>query len=462
MEPRREYEQEIDLKDLMFAVLRKWRPIVLLAIVFALLLGGFKILKGLNQLKDEEYVKQNQEEYEASLEQYESTKTRLEKELGNIDHNIQTQQKYHDESIILNINPYDEYMESATFYISTDYEIMPGMLYQNPNTATSILKGYMSIVQNGDMYNYVIGKLKNKIGIRYLKELVKVEPDYTNNMFDIIVIADTEKRAADVMRYIKGSIEASHEKLTEAIGEHDINIVDESSLVTVDLDLEKKQKDFTNTMDQLDTSLKDKTKELEDLEEPANTLLSRRSILKSSIKYAFLGGVLGAFMVVFFICVVFLMSDKLVNEKELKRRYGIMVLGVFRRQEKKRLFSGIDRLIDRMEGTAERELEEAQTFEVAAANAGNYIEDSRNVLLVGTVSDGAIAAVQDGLSPLLSGVALSVGGNLGRDAQAIKKAASCDAVIIVEKRNKSGFGEIEQELDVIRSLGKKVLGCIVL
>lgn len=462
MEPRREYEQEIDLKDLMFAVLRKWRPIVLLAIVFALLLGGFKIFKGLNQLKDEEYVKQNQEEYKASLDQYNATKKRLEKELANIEENIESQQKYKDESILLNINPYDEYMESATFYISTDYEIMPGMLYQNPNTATSILKGYMSIVQNGDMYNYVISRLKNKIGIRYLKELIKVEPDYANNMFDIIVIADTEKRAADVMRYIKGSIEMSHEKLTAAIGEHNINIVDESSLVTVDLDLEKKQKDFTSTMDSLDTSLKDKTKELEELEEPANTLLSKRSILKSSIKYAFLGGVLGVFMVVFFICVVFLMSDKLVNEKELKRRYGIMVLGVFRRQEKKRLFSFVDRLVDRMEGTAERELADAQTFEVAAANAGNYIEDSRNVLLVGTVADQAIKMVQDGLAPLLNGVTLSVGGNLGRDAQAIKKAASCDAVIVVEKRNKSGFGEIEQELDVIRSLGKKVIGCIVL
>ena len=226
--------------------------------------------------------------------------------------------------------------------------------------------------------------------------------------------------------------------------------------------MEKKQKDFTSTMDSLDTSLKDKTKELEELEEPANTLLSKRSILKSSIKYAFLGGVLGVFMVVFFICVVFLMSDKLVNEKELKRRYGIMVLGVFRRQEKKRLFSFVDRLVDRMEGTAERELADAQTFEVAAANAGNYIEDSRNVLLVGTVADQAIKMVQDGLAPLLNGVTLSVGGNLGRDAQAIKKAASCDAVIVVEKRNKSGFGEIEQELDVIRSLGKKVIGCIVL
>ena len=120
MEPRREYEQEIDLKDLMFAVLRKWRPIVLLAIVFALLLGGFKIFKGLNQLKDEEYVKQNQEEYKASLDQYNATKKRLEKELANIEENIESQQKYKDESILLNINPYDEYMESATFYISTD------------------------------------------------------------------------------------------------------------------------------------------------------------------------------------------------------------------------------------------------------------------------------------------------------------------------------------------------------
>ena len=26
MEPNNNYEQEIDLKDLMFAVLRKWRP----------------------------------------------------------------------------------------------------------------------------------------------------------------------------------------------------------------------------------------------------------------------------------------------------------------------------------------------------------------------------------------------------------------------------------------------------
>lgn len=30
-----QYEQEIDLKDLMFAVLHKWRPVILVAVVLA-------------------------------------------------------------------------------------------------------------------------------------------------------------------------------------------------------------------------------------------------------------------------------------------------------------------------------------------------------------------------------------------------------------------------------------------
>ena len=42
MEPNSTYDQEIDLKDLMFAVLYKWRPVVIAAVVIGLLLGGFK------------------------------------------------------------------------------------------------------------------------------------------------------------------------------------------------------------------------------------------------------------------------------------------------------------------------------------------------------------------------------------------------------------------------------------
>ena len=464
MEPNNNYEQEIDLKDLMFAVLRKWRPIIVIAVVFAVLLGALKTVKGIRQLGDEEYVKKNQDTYVMNLDQYNSTKGRLEKEIENLQQNIESQQEYKDHSILMYINPYDEYVETATFYISTDYAIMPGMMYQNPNTATSILKAYMSIAQNGEMYNYVLGKMNNKIGIRYLKELVKIVPDYDNNMLDITVIGDTRKTASDVMGYIKDSIASSKDSITEAIGEHENNLVDESQFVTVDLELDKTQTEFSANMDQLDISLKQKTKELSELAEPKNNLLSKGSVLKSAVKYAVLGGVLGAFIAVFFLCVAFLMSDKLVNEKELKRRYGIMVLGVFRRNDKKRAFGFVDKWLDKMEGVSGREMEDSRTFEVVAANALNYMEQDRaaDVILVGTVETEKLEQVRAGLASMLGAAALSVGGNLGKDASAIKKAAACDAVILVEQRGGSLFGGIEQELDLVRSLGKKVIGCIVL
>ena len=123
MEPNNNYEQEIDLKDLMFAVLRKWRPIIVIAVVFAVLLGALKTVKGIRQLGDEEYVKKNQDTYVMNLDQYNSTKGRLEKEIENLQQNIESQQEYKDHSILMNINPYDEYflhIDRLCYYAGDD------------------------------------------------------------------------------------------------------------------------------------------------------------------------------------------------------------------------------------------------------------------------------------------------------------------------------------------------------
>lgn len=461
MDQNNNYEQEIDLKDLMFAVLRKWRLILAAAVLFAVLLGGFKAAKGLGQMRDEAYVAENQKVYEESLKQYETAKSRLEKEIDNIETNIRDQQDYRENSILMNINPYDVYVETASYYVETDYVILPGMSYQNPNTSSSILKGYMSIAQNGEMYNYVLGKMKDSMNLRYLKELVTIEADYDNCMLDIRVLGDTKERASEVMSYIRESIENSGEMMTAAIGKHSINVVDESSFVSVDLELDQKQKEFSATMDQLDTSLAEKTEELKALEEPANTLVNSASVMKSGVKYGILGGVLGAFLVVFFVCVAFLMSDRLVSARELKRRYGVPVLGVFGRQEKG-AFAFVDRFINRLENGRDQEMEESQLFEVAAANAENHMENIREVLLVGTVDEAMLEMVRKGLADNMQGISLTVGGNLGRSAGAIRKVPGCDGVILVEKRNVSGFASIEQELDVVRSLEKPVIGCMIL
>ena len=90
-------------------------------------------------------------------------------------------------------------------------------------------------------------------------------------------------------------------------------------------------------------NLADKEKAFEELVEPSQpSSLSAASSLKSGIKYGVLGGVLGAFLSIFCICVAFLMSDRLNSEKELKKRFGLRILGVFSQAPRKRAFAGVD------------------------------------------------------------------------------------------------------------------------
>lgn len=483
MESQYNYEQEIDLKDLMFAVLRKWRPIILSAIVFAVLLGGMKGAGALKQMKDSEYLAAKQQEYDNSMDQYAISKASLEKEVENIKASLESQNEYMEKSVLMNINPYDEYVTAAAFYVGTDYQIMPGMAYQNPNTASSIMQAYMSMIQNGDMYNYVLNGMSAPLDRRYLQELVTVTPNLENNMFDIRVISSSEEGASSIMKLIMDSLNEYSQVITQAIGPHTLKVMSSSArpgadmaqtpemigaggspdvYTTVDLELEKKQQEQSARIAELNQSLTDKTKELADLKEPSISLPRKGGAVKSAVKYAVLGGVLGGFLSVFFICVAFLMSDKLGSDKELRRRYGLMILGLFDDAGRKGLFSFVDRFLDRMEGTAGRKMDKETVCSVVAANVMNYAGDAKQLLLVTSAPDLDLEAVRSDIAPALTDLFVTAGGNLDSQADAIRKAASCEAVILVEKRKSSSFSGIERELDIVRSLDKKVLGCIVL
>lgn len=483
MDSYQNYEQEIDLKDLMFSVLRRWRPIILIAIIFALLLGGLKVFKGLGQIKDAEFMAEKEQEYQDSLDQYEISKARLSKEIENIKNSLESQNEYMEKSILMNINPYDEYAASASFYVSTDYQIMPGMVYQNPDTAASIMAAYMSMIQDGEMYNYVLRGMDSSLERRYLQELVTVTPNYDNNMFSIRVIHSTEEGAEHIMSLIMDSLEEYNSIITQAIGPHNLSVIKDARpaaseaasfsgtddtasemdvYTTVDLELEKWQQDQSLRTETLNQSLTDKTKELSEMKEPANSMPSRTGAVKSGIKYAVLGGILGAFMAVFFICVAFLMSDKLNNEKELRRRYNLMVLGVFGAKKRKQIFSCIDHFLDRLEGVQTEKMSDDTMRSVVAANVMNYVGEAKKILLVTSSDSMVLDSVSNQISPVLPDLSLMVGGNLDWEAEAIKKAADCDAVILVEKRGTSTFSGIERELGMVKSLDKKVLGCIIL
>ena len=66
---------EIDLKDLMFAVRHKWRPVLVVAIIMAVLLGGAKGPMTYRKQNDPETAKEARVTYQNDLELYEKNKS---------------------------------------------------------------------------------------------------------------------------------------------------------------------------------------------------------------------------------------------------------------------------------------------------------------------------------------------------------------------------------------------------
>lgn len=72
---------EIDLKDLMFAVLHKWRPVLAVAVIMAVLLGGAKGAMTYRKQNDPETAKEARVTYQNDLELYEKNKSTYEREM---------------------------------------------------------------------------------------------------------------------------------------------------------------------------------------------------------------------------------------------------------------------------------------------------------------------------------------------------------------------------------------------
>ena len=202
-----EDEDEIDLKALIIAVLRKWRILFVTAILFAVLLGGFKGLTGFLKLQDPEYVQEQTNAVNEEKAQYETQKEMYETQLRNLEAEVRTLNDYREKSLYMNIDPYNEYRETVTYYINTDYQIMPGMDYQNINQATSILNAYVRQVQDFNVFGQAVNLIGKDMNISDIRELVQVQQDNANFMFTVTVVGENEEIPSVLMDVVRDTVE---------------------------------------------------------------------------------------------------------------------------------------------------------------------------------------------------------------------------------------------------------------
>ncbi len=463
------YEQEINLGKVFYRIFRDWRKIFVLALIIAVLLGSGNFVLKRIKTTSSEYMQKAEESYNRELVAHRALGETLQAELTNLEESRQKQEEYNANSILMKINPLREFNASLQLYVSTDYQIVPELTYQNIDLSNRILRSYVTYMANGDMYQHILKNLSTPVELRYLQEVFSVLSDYDNRMVTLNVRGVDAAFCEEVLSLALEGIQAKQQELIASIGTHDLNAINQSAYEAVNLDLDTFQKNNLQMISALSIQMQEKAEELTDWEltpepEQEYTIVE---IIKSSIKMMIIGFIVGAVVIAVYIAFRYIATDKLQDSKELKDRFGLRVIAQLPKTPKKRLWVGIDRMFAKMAGLLVKESEVKQLAQVAAMSMSAELADEKanknsvNLVFTGNVVKEEIEKILE-MMKWESGYSVKSAASILNDSAAVTEVNAADYVVLVEKQEESSCTQIESELEQLKAWKKKVLGVIVL
>ncbi|MBE6990250.1 MAG: hypothetical protein E7426_05845 [Ruminococcaceae bacterium] len=450
---------EINLMDLFWSVLRYWKVIVAATLIAGIVLGGYGGIKEYGDLANEKVVKARQEAYDSAMETYQLTKEQLETDLQNLRDDLERQQFYTENAVMLFVDQYNVYVRTASYYINTNYEISPNLYFQNPDYTSVITKSYRAALNRLDLDTVIATAKQPDLTVRNpvssTKKLLTASTDDGNGILNITVLGDTQERVDAIFAAVEKTLAEQEALLNKVIGEHSISVLSAESYTDTDTEFGELQEEFKAKMESITDGIEDTNKKLDELKEPVNETPTMKTVIRRGVKFGVIGLVLGLCVSTFFYLVRTILQDRLNSTEEILRRYRTPVLGVVT-DEKKRL--RLDTFLARKLGM---EAGEAGAENYIAANVRLYLKEGRKVLLIGSCGADRLGALKDKLTPLLEGIELQVGGNVNESPSAVDALRRETAVVCVEKWLATSHREIRHELRAVKDSGNTNLGFVV-
>lgn len=189
--------------------------------------------------------------------------------------------------------------------------------------------------------------------------------------------------------------------------------------------------------------------------------------VSSAVVFAIIGMIGGACLVCLVFCINYVMSGRLQDISNFQQKFGMLLLGVVRKNEtKKRWFGFIDRWIGRLEEGPCAKIPRKEQIKIAAVNVQSAIhknpeEKIKRVMLVGSVEGDDVLEICDQLIEEIGEVTFSPYWQIVFHAAALKKLECYEGVLFIEKKGESYERLIRQERELVISRDVRVLGMIV-
>ena len=486
------HEEEIDLIQLAFSILHKYRQILMTVVICAVLAAGFGLAKtayssyaagkaadsedvavaksAAQQKYDEEMLAYREEKtkHDTNVQEYQEELLENQQAIESTKIKIQNTQEYLDNSVLNTIDPYNVPVAQADLYVSTDYKIMPGMDYQNVDYTDAVLKAYSSLITNSE----TMDKIAKAVGMeeRYLRELVSVSGDSSTRLLTIRAYGADEATANKILDAFLVRMEDVRPTIQGTVGSHSIAQLTRTSTVSVMTWLRDSQQqnrdDLTNLQNQVTTleaadrvleqSIEDEQQALEAMELPEKPK-EESSMAKMVILGALLGGVLACGVVV----VKFLLDGMVYSASELNRSTGLPVLGALASDRTKKA-GKLDAKLYQMEGRPDGSAD-AEMLCLMAQTIRSRAPEAKNILVTGDLPADqleALAAALQATEPL-RGQSVTAAESILKAAATVPHVVAADAIVLAADCTVTRTDAVREQNEKIVRLGKQILGCIV-
>lgn len=439
---------EFDIKALFFYILRQWKPILAWGLIIAFLLGGWMAYAEYST----SVAVDTENGYWMEYQQYQDQIATYEDRIAVTQSRLDILQKYMDESVLMQLDPWSTYCAKAVYYVDSGYQILPENYYQNTDKTSTLTWYYSSYITNYSVFE----EISEEIGIdaKYLIELVEVAQPNAST-FCISVRHSSPESAMLIMDMMQSKLEDAKKELIDAIGPHTFTLMEDSCGACIDNALKDIQNKADKEMLDLKGDLQDYSEEL--LEIKAESAPAELNIASAFIKWFIIGGVLGAVLVIVFLFLKAFTSNGIYAPSQLTSGFHAEVLGEVICSAD--VLSAVTRKINKLEGRLTENTE--GNLEFLAEKIKYHCGGAANIVVCCDIESEINNTIADKLAKYLPGIRLMPTGNLLKEAAALRVLNECDAVLMVAVRDASQNSTIKKVMKVLSSYNKELIGFIL-
>ena len=470
-------EEEIDLVALMVTLLHKLKPILLTAVVCAVIFGG---VAGVRAAKGGSTSAEEQKAYEQALDEYEQKKADYafeQKQYEQSTANNQQMQKqaqetleqardYAENSLLGQLNAYNVWTAQADVYVDA----------ADASRTAALLTAYSNQLTSGDALEQAAEAVN--LQARYLTGVIAAEPQVSgtetvtySGVLTLRAYAADQVRVQAMLDAMLGQLNRLHDSISAAVGSHGVRVISTGISQGVSMELRAAQQEnnaeiqelqsqlveLQSAQQTLDDNLASAKSTWESAEEPALDGGAASSVAKYLLIGFLLGGILACGVVV----VKFLLDGMVYSASELNRSTGLPVLGALASDRTKKA-GKLDAKLYQMEGRPDGSAD-AEMLCLMAQTIRSRAPEAKNILVTGDLPADqleALAAALQATEPL-RGQSVTAAESILKAAATVPHVVAADAIVLAADCTVTRTDAVREQNEKIVRLGKQILGCIV-